>query len=270
MAVKFMNREIKFALYAIKKNIQNGAELRGSFLMNVFGMVINNVAFIFLWIYFIKSVGVIGGWTAADIIGLQAFVAVGYGFVFSTMMGIRKLPDYISSGSFDRFMLSPKNLLVRVATASFNASAVGDLIFGLICFVVYVVLISATLYQFLMMLALMFLATVALLAIAILIGSSSFFFIDSEVVTKGFFDLFFTPSMFHGGAFQGTIRFVFTFMIPSLVIGTLPVEAVRTLSLEKLALIAILAFVWLFIALRFFRYAVKKYESSNFMTFGSQ
>ncbi|MHB8903630.1 MAG: ABC-2 family transporter protein [Patescibacteria group bacterium] len=264
-----MNKEIKFALYAIKKNIQNGAELRGSFLMNVFGMVINNVAFIFLWVYFIKSVGVVGGWTAADIIGLQVFVAISYGFVFSTMMGIRKIPEYISAGSFDRFMLSPKNLLIRIATASFNASAIGDLIFGLICFAVYVVLISATIYQFLLMLILVFFATIALLAVTILIGATSFFFMDPDAVTKGFFDLFFTPSMFHGGAFQGYLRFVFTFIIPSLVIGALPVEAVRTMSLGKLVLVGVLSFAWLFISLKFFKYAVKKYESSNFMTFGN-
>ena len=265
----FMNKEIKFALYATKKNIQNGAELRGSFLMNVFGMAINNIAFIFLWVYFIKSVGVVGGWTAADIIGLQAFVAIGYGLVFSTMMGIRKIPEYISFGSFDRYLLSPKNLLVRIATASFNASAIGDLIFGLICFVVYAFLIPFSFYQFVMMVILIFFATLALLSMSILIGATSFFFVDPDSVTRGFFDLFITPSMFHGGAFQGGLRFVFTFLIPSLVIGALPVEAVRTLSFEKFILVGVLSFIWFFISLKFFRYAIKKYESSNFMTFGN-
>ena len=64
-----MMKELKFALYAIKKNIQSSAELRTSFLMNIVGMSINNTAFIILWGFFVKSVGVIGGWTVADIIG---------------------------------------------------------------------------------------------------------------------------------------------------------------------------------------------------------
>lgn len=264
-----MNKEIKFALYAIKKNIQNGAELRGSFLLNIFGMAINNIAFIFLWIYFIKSVGVIGGWTAPDIIGLQVFVSISYGLVFSCAMGIRKIPEYVSSGAFDRYLLSPKNLLIRIATASFNASAIGDLLYGLVCFAVYAILISITFYQFWMMLVLIIFAMIALLAMTILIGASSFFFTDPQAVTAGFFDLFFTPSMFHGGAFQGALRFVFTFIIPSLVIGTLPAEAVRSLSFSKLALVGILSFVWLFISIKFFNYAIKKYESTNFMTFGN-
>ena len=267
--LKFMNKEVKFALYAIKKNIQNGAELRGSFLINVFGMAINNTAFIFLWVYFIKSVGVVGGWTAADIIGLQAFVAIGYGFVFSVAMGLRKIPEYVSSGSFDRYLLSPKNLLVRIATASFNASAVGDIIFGLVCLVIYTFLVSLSFSQVLMMIILIIFVMITQLAIAILIGAASFFFTDPQSVAKGFFDFFFSPAMFHGGAFQGVLRFVFIFIIPSLVIGSLPVEAVRTLSLEKFILIGVLSIFWFFIALKFFRFALKKYESSNFMTFGN-
>jgi len=264
-----MNKEIKFAWSAIKKNIQNSVELRGSFLINVFGMAINNLAFIFLWIYFIKSVGVIGGWQEIDIVGMQGFVALSYGFLSSMTMGIRKMPEYISSGAFDRFMLSPKNLLVRIATASFNASAVGDILFGLVCFIVYAIVIQASFFQLIMMLVLVIFATIAFLAVIIIIGASSFFFIDAQAVTGGFFDFYLTPAMFHGGAFQGALRFIFTFIIPSLLIGTLPVEAVRTMSLEKLALIGGLAFSWFFISLWFFQHAVKKYESTNFMTFGS-
>src|SRR3989344_4770904 len=107
-----MMKELYFALYAIKKNIQSSAELRTSFLMNIVGMSINNTAFIILWAFFVKSVGVIGGLTVADIVGLQGFVALCFGIVFSAGAGIRKLADYVATGTFDRFMLSPKNLLV--------------------------------------------------------------------------------------------------------------------------------------------------------------
>lgn len=264
-----MAKELQFALYAIKKNIQSSAELRTSFLLNIVGMAVNNTAFILLWVFFVQSVGVIGGWTAADVIGLQGFSALSYGIVFSLAAGIRKLPDYVASGSFDRFMLSPKNLLVRIATASFSASAVGDVVFGLVCLVAYGFLIHAIAYQIFLIIILIALSTMGFLSLIIAIFSSSFFFMDSNSVSTGFFEIFFTPSLFHGGAFQGIMRFIFTFAIPSLLIGTLPVEAVRTMSLSKLALIAILVVVWFFLSIKIFNSAVKKYESSNFMTFGS-
>jgi len=264
-----MFKELRFALYATKKNIQGSAELRTSFLTNIIGMAINNISFIILWVFFVQSVGVIGGWNAADIVGLHGFTALSYGIIFSLATGIGKLPDSVASGAFDRFMLSPKNLLIRVATSSFNASAVGDIVFGVTCLIIYGFLIQAGLYQILLMLIFIVLATIVFLAMMIAIFSASFYFIDPNAVTNSLFELFLTPSLFHGGAFQGGMRFVFTFLIPSLLIGTLPVESVRDISLIKLGMVGGLAFIWLFVSVKIFNRAIRKYESSNFMTFGN-
>ncbi len=264
-----MLKELRFALYAIKKNIQSSAELRTSFLANIVGMAINNFAFIIIWTYFIKSVGVINGWTAKDIIGLLGFSALCFGMVFSMAGGIRKLADYVASGAFDRFMLSPKNVLIRVATSSFGVSAVGDVVFGITCLAVYGFLIHATLGQVLLILALVIISSILFLAMAITIYSASFLFTDASSVTSGLFELFMTPSLFHGGSFQGAMRFVFTFIIPSLLVGALPVEIVRDISIHKFIVVTILSFAWLFISIKLFYKGMKKYESSNFMTFGN-
>lgn len=268
MEDNFIMKELKFALYAIKKNIQSSAELRTSFLMNIVGMSINNIAFIILWGFFVKSVGVIGGWTVADIIGLQGFTALCYGIVFSAGAGIIKLADYTASGVFDRFMLSPKNLLIRIATSSFSVSGLGDMVFGITCLVIYSFLIHTSIYQVSLIALLIILSTVIFLAAAIAIYSTSFFFMDANSVTKSLFELFLTPSLFHGGVFQGVMRFIFTFLIPSLLVGALPVEIVRDISLEKLLLVSVLAIFWFVISIKIFNRAVRKYESSNFMTFG--
>ncbi len=184
-------------------------------------------------------------------------------------MGLRQLPETVASGSFDRFMLSPKNLLVRIATSSFSASAVGDVLFGIICLTIYIFLAHLNLYQILLIPVFVLIGILVFLSMSIATFSTSFFFIDAHAITKGLFELFMTPSLFHGGAFQGAMRFIFTFLIPSLLVGTLPVEAVRDASLGKLFLIALVAVVWFFLALMIFRKALKRYESSNFMTFGN-
>lgn len=262
-------QELKFALYATKKNIQNNAELRTSFIMNVIGMAINNCSLIILWVFFVESVGVIGGWTALDIVALQGFIAIVFGITFSAFFGIILLPEYVSSGAFDRFLLSPKNLIVRVATASFRSLAVGDILFGIVCLVLYAGVTNASMYQLLLMLLLIIVGSVVFFAMALIIHSVGFFFVDGGGLARGVFELFFTPALFHGGAFQGVMRFIFTFVLPSLAIGTLPVEAVRDLSLSKLVLVTVLAVVWLLISLKVFKRAVRHYESSNFMTFGN-
>ena len=264
-----MMKELKFSLYAIKKNIQNSAELRTSFLMNVVGMAINNISFIILWGFFVKSVGIIGGWTVADIVGLQGFVALCFGIVFSVGDGIRRIADYAASGSFDRFMLSPKNLLIRIATASFGVSALGDMVFGIVCLVIYAFLLHASIFQILLMILLVFIAVIVFFSAAVVIFSTTFYFTDASGTVGGFFELFLSPALFHGGAFQGAMRFIFTFLVPSLLIGTLPVEIVRDLSLRKLLMISILAIIWFILSIKIFYRAVRKYESTNFMTFGN-
>ncbi len=264
-----MYKELYFALFAIKKNIVSSAELRTSFLMNVIGMTINNTAFIFLWIFFVKSVGEINGWTGADIVGLQGITALSYGIVFSIAMGIRKLPEYVASGSFDRFMLSPKNILLRVATSAFSPSAVGDVVFGFICLIIYAVLLHVGFLQILLGILLILCSTIIFLASIIIIFSTSFYFVDAYNVSTSLFEIFFTPALFHGGAFQGITRFVYTFLVPSLLIGALPVEIVRDTSLSGALLVSFLTIIWLSLAVTIFNKAVQRYESSNFMTFGN-
>lgn len=261
--------ELRFAIYAIKKNIQSSAELRTSFLLNIVGMAINNTALIVLWVLFARTVGVIGGWRAVDIVGMQGFVALSFGLVFSACTGLERLPDIVASGAFDRFMLSPKNLLLRVATSSFSVSGLGDILFGLICITFYGIVIHVDVYQVIGMVIVALLSTIVFLAMTIAVFSTGFFVVDAGTFSHSLFELFLTPSLFHGGAFHGAMRLFFTFIIPSLLIGSLPVEAIRDVSFTKLILVAVLAFVWLILSIRIFYSAVRRYESSSFMTFGN-
>jgi len=263
-----MIQELKFALYTLGMNIKSSAELRTSFVTNILGMMFNNAAFVVIWIFFIQSVGVINGWQVVDIIALQAFSSLSYGIGFFLFTGFRELPAYVSSGVFDRFLVSPKNLLLRVAVSITSVSTIGDILFGVIAFCIYIYLAGIGAMQLgLMVLAILF-ATVVFTAVIVSIYSLSFWFMDAGAVTQGLLDFFLTPSLFHGGAFQGAMRFVFTFIIPSLLIGTIPTEAVRDLSLNQIGLMAVMAFVWSCIAFKLFYIGVKKYESANMVTFG--
>ena len=266
---KIFMKEMRFALYAIKKNIQNNAGLKTSFFMNIFGMVLNDIAFIIIWVSFVKTVGVINGWTASDIIGLMGFSTFCFGFVLSVGDGLRRMPDHVSSGAFDRFLLSPKNLIPRIATSSFGSSAVGDMLLGIICLIFYGLLIHASLTQVLLILFLIIITTVIFLALIIIIHCTSFLFVDSEQITLGVFNFFLTPTLFNGGAFQGIMKFIFVIIIPSLLVGAIPVEIVRDISIWKLLMISILTVFWFIFSIKIFNRAVRKYESSNFMTFGN-
>jgi ABC-type uncharacterized transport system permease subunit len=130
-------RNVKLALLNIKKNFQNAKELKSAFITSIVGMCINNIAFIVLWYYFGKMVGNINGWEPFDIFGLYGFSATSFGLVCSFFYGVYNIPTYISTGSFDKYLLTPKNTLLKVSTSAISTSAIGDLVFGIICFVIY-------------------------------------------------------------------------------------------------------------------------------------
>lgn len=267
MADNYMIKELSFALYCIKKNVQSSSELRTSFLMNIVGMMINNTAFVLLWVFFSQAVGTVGGWGPYDVIGLMGFNAICYGVGFCLFYGIFKLPEYVAGGTFDRFLLSPKSTLFVVMTSSIAVSGLGDIVFGSICLVAFGIIIHATLLQISLALLGIVCASIMFVSLAIASHSVAFFFTDGRSISRALFEVFFTPSMFHGGAYQGVLRIFFIFVVPSLVLGALPAEIMRDISLSKLLMIAVLVPLWGAFSIWIFHRGIRKYESSNLMGF---
>ena len=260
-------KSLKFSILNIKKNFQNAKELKSAFITSVIGMCLNNTAFIVLWFNFGTMVGNINGWDKFDIIGLYGFSTISYGLVFAFLYGINNIPTYISSGNFDKYLLTPKNILLKIATSAISISAVGDLIFGLICYIAFIFLAQFTFLQFFVSLLLIIVTSVVFFSFTLICMSLSFYLMEGENVSVGLFQMFLTPSLYHGGAFNKGLRIIFIFIIPALLLGAVPVEIVKNLTLLKTIGIVGLAMFWLIVSILFFYKSLKKYESNNFFGF---
>jgi ABC-2 type transport system permease protein len=243
--------------------------MRTSFLSQVIGMTLVNGAYIVMWCTFANVVGSIGGWTAWDVVAMQGFAIFSYGIVFSFMYGIARTSRYVANGSFDQYMLSPKNTLLRLAFSSIKVSALGDALFGIICLTAYAIAQKLGTVPICYILAGLFISALTMIGIRLAIESLSFRFSDPRTVTVSFFEMFMSPANFHGGAFQGWLRFIFTFVIPSLLIGTLPVETVKHISWNTLGFLALMAVLWLCAGIWLFYRGIRRYESANLTTFGT-
>lgn len=261
-------RNLKLAILNIKKNFQNAKELRSAFITSIIGMCINNTAFIFLWINFGATVGNINGWDKYDIIGLNGFCTISFGIVFSFFYGISNIPRYISSGNLDKYLLTPKNTLLKIATSAVSTSAIGDLIFGLICCIIYIFLARLSLIQVLISLVFILTTSIISFAFTLISMSVSFYFMEGDNISMGLFQMFLTPSLYHGGAFNKVLRIIFTFAIPALLVGAIPVEIIKDITLLKMLGILGLSIFWLVVSILFFYKSLKRYESNNFFGFG--
>ena len=206
-------RDIKLAIINIKKNFQNAKELKSSFITSIIGMCINNVAFIILWYYFGATVGTINGWEPYDVFGLYAFSSSSFGLVCAFFYGIFNIPSYISTGNFDKYLLTPKNTLLKVATSAISTSAIGDLLFGIICFIIFAVISKLTFLQIIVSILLLLLSSIIFFAFSLICMSISFYLMDGENVSTGIYYTFVSGSLYHGGAFTGVLRAIFIFII---------------------------------------------------------
>ncbi len=255
--------EFRIACQIIKVNILAAFELRTSFVLQIVGMMINNIAFVLIWIFFFHAFGSINGWSTYEVIALQGVDAFVFGFAFTFMSGVLYLPDYVNNGSFDNILLSPRNLYVRILTNQIRVSAVGDMIFGVLLMGVYIIISNASLVQVLMLGTLLVPAVLVIVNVTLITSLSSFIFPDAAAFAKNLFEVFFSPSLYPSGLFQGAMRFIFTFLIPSLIIAGIPVEAVRDVSWKGYVLVWATGFVWTYIAIKLLSLAVRRYESGN-------
>lgn len=166
---------LKLALLNIKKNFKNEKELKSSFIISVIGMAINNIAFLILWYYFGKTIGEINGWKPLDIFGLYGFTSTSYGIVVSLFAGMFSIPEYITSGNFDKYLLTPKNVLLKVSTSKISTSALGDLLFGVVCFVIFAIYNKLTIIQLLISFLLIIVSSLIFYSFSLLCMSVSFF-----------------------------------------------------------------------------------------------
>ena len=262
-------KNLKLALLNIHMNIKNAKELKSSFIISIIGMILNNISFLILWYYFGKTMGVINGWSPTDIFGLYGISGMSYGIIEAFLGGINNIPRYISSGTFDKYLTSPKSILMKVSTSKVTVSAIGDLLYGIICFIIFAVISKLTIIQIILAIYLTIISSVIFYAFVLICMSVSFYLMEGDNVSQGLTGIFLSNSLYHGGAFTKVLRFVFIFIIPSLLLGAVPVEIIKTISVRNLIMITGASMFWLSLSILFFYKSMGKYESNSMFGFGN-
>lgn len=255
--------ELRALRVTFQKNLAGAMELRTGFILQIVGMMVNNIAFLAGWLFFFQLFGSINHWSGPETFGLQGLVALVYGLGFTFASGTVSLTDYVHQGVFDQFLLSPRNLYLRILSSKLRVSAIGDCLFGLVLIMIYIIQAKLGLGQILMLLLFLPPATLLFCNISLLTSLVAFMIPDSGVLSRNLFEAFFAPSMYPGALYQGWVRGVFLYLIPSLLIGSLPVEAVRDHRVTLLVLTWILSALWMLLTMLVLKNALRRYESGN-------
>lgn len=255
--------EFRVARLVWVTNVRAAMENRVAFVMQIVGMMVNDFAFVVVWVFFFQAVGTVNGWSGWESIGLLGFGTISFGLAFGFGGGTTRLPTYVEDSSLDSFLLSPRNVLWRMVTSKFDIPAFGDVLIGGILLTIFAVKMQLSIGMILLMVGSILPAGLITWSMNLIAGCIAFYFQDAQGMSFSLFKTFMTPTLYPAGLFPGPAKLFFVFIVPSLVVGGLPVQAVEEGNIPLFLLIWGLAILWVLVGIGVFYFSLRRYESGN-------
>jgi ABC-2 type transport system permease protein len=260
--MKFWN-ELSYYLTRLRSNFENKRVLQNSFLLQIIAMIISNSSFFVIWIVFNKAVGTINGWGPLQTFGMLSVSIFTYGITHTMFGSLGKLYEVVPTGIFDTYLTKPKSLYLRIINNEFNVTAIGDLVQGFGGIVIYLYLAQTHFSNFVLLFLMIPAGVLIEVSILILYDCVIFWLPQASSLSQALFNFIMLPSTQPISLLKGSMRFIYLFIIPALVIGGLPVEAFNQDKWRLLGLTYTITIAWFFISRWVLTISIRRYESGN-------
>ncbi len=245
-----------------KLNLSSAMEYRTSFLIQTFGMFLNNLSFAFFWWLLFERFSSIGGYGFKDVMLLWSFSSAGFGVCFILFGNITRLVEMITQGELDAYLLQPKNVLLNTISSKTNISAWGDLFYGIIIFF----LVEGFSFKGSFLFIYFTITGGAIFAGVLIIANSMAFWYGNISSLAGLvFEFLITTSIYPADIFRGIIKFILFTILPAGFISMVPVRLINNFDLKWFLLLSLVSGIWIIISFFVFSKGLKKYESGNLM-----
>ncbi|RYZ08680.1 MAG: hypothetical protein EOO73_07450 [Myxococcales bacterium] len=261
-----MTPTIAFLGALFRTNLKAVTSLRGSFLLSMTFMALNNATFFVFWWVLMARVGSLRGWALPDVELLFGVSAAGFGLMQAVCGGAVHLSRFVEEGALDPLLVQPQPTLPYVLGCRSQASGFGDLASG-IAFVAHAGYLTWGRAPFVLVAVLA--SCVTFTATCITFFSLAFWLKRTHALSRQLVDVVITFSLYPEPIFGGALRLLLFTLLPAGLVSYLPTSLVRqpSWSVAACVLAATAAHLWL--AARLFRRGLARYSSgSRFGTFG--
>lgn len=255
-----LRAELTFLIAQWKANFASAMEYRMAFVSQVVGMFINNSAYFVFWVVFFDRFKEIRGWGVSDMFLLFAIVATGFGLAFTFFGNAMRLSLIIAEGRLDYYLVLPRSVLLNILASRMSNSAMGDIAFGLTAFLLTG---RFTLSEIGLWMISSLLAAVVFVMSFTFFHSLAFWLGNSSTLSEQAANAILTFAMYPADIFQGAVRFLMWTVLPAAFVGAVPLDVVRNLDLNALALLAIAALSITIISTTTFYLGLRRYESGS-------
>ncbi|MDX9954470.1 MAG: ABC-2 family transporter protein, partial [Anaerolineae bacterium] len=119
-------------------NLMSAMAYRGAFVLQVFGMLLNDLMLLVFWTLLFQRFPLLNGWNLTGVVTIYAVSASGFGLVVMFFGNLTRVAHVIASGDLDYYLALPANPLWHVLASRMNLSGWGDLLFGILLYVIVV------------------------------------------------------------------------------------------------------------------------------------
>jgi len=247
----------------LRHNLMSAMAYRGAFLLQVFGMILNDAMLLFFWWLLFTRLPTLRGWTLTQVITLYGIVAFGFGAATVVCGNAFLVARIIVRGDLDYYLALPADPLVHLLVSRMSLPSWGDLVFGLLVFLIAAPGRWSSLPLFLL---LGLLVGLIFVAFSVLVGSLAFWVGNADNLASQAINAMLTFSLYPVEIFPGAVQWLLYTLIPAALVGSLPAGLLSDFSWHRLAILVAFTAGIVLAARAVFRWGLRRYESGNLVT----
>ncbi len=253
--------QFKVSVLSVKYALMREMLNKATFLMNVIFMILNNSTFLIQYMILFSLKNDVGGYTFNQVLLLWALASGTFGFAHFFFKKAFSLSEMITTGKLDSFIVQPKNVLLMAITSDIEASAIGDMIYGLILIFVS----GFSLAKFGLFILFAIYGGLIMVSLAVILASLSFWISRSDTIADTVNNMTTMIATYPEGIFGDAVRMIFYTILPIGFASYLPVQVLT--EFNWISLLKVLGFTILiiFMAYTIFYRGLRRYSSSNLM-----
>jgi ABC-2 type transport system permease protein len=258
-----MRKAASLVVGYVRHNVMAAMGYRAAFLLQVFGMALNNVIFLFFWWVLFTRLPAIRGWTMPMVATIFGLVALAFGLANAVFGNCMRIATTVVTGDLDYYLALPADPLLHLIVSRTHLSAWGDAISGL---GIFLFLVPGSLVKLPLFLVYAVVGALIFVGFAVIVGSLAFFVSQSQDISGYLYNALISFSLYPIDIFPRVVRLLLYTLVPAAMVGTLPARLLYEFRWEWL--IALLGFtaIILLVARRMFMLGLRRYESGNRVT----
>jgi ABC-2 type transport system permease protein len=232
---------------------------RASFVSQVAVMGVNDIVWVLFWVLFFRQVGSVRGWDSQSILLLLAVITTAAGMSLGVLANARRVGNMAVDGELDGVLALPVPPLAHLLLRRIEAVNVGDLLFGLVMFLVAG---SPTLPRTVVFVGVVLAAATIMTGFLVLTGSLAFFAGRNEGGELGFHAILLLGS-YPVDIFAGAAKVLLYTAVPAAFVSTVPARLIDDFDAGQALVLAAVAVAFAVAAWATFTLGLRRYTSGS-------